>query len=186
MNKKQIRILIVASIIIVLLIFFVILFRDKLNKPVIVETKKAENIVNSNITTTEENKNTEMVAAKDEDVNLGVVSVARNFIERYGSWSTDNKENNFVTANVYATDNMKNNMKDFISNIEQLKDGYNGYYGVTTKAVSTKVISSDESSAKISVDFQKTDNSGATSYGNAELQMSKQGDKWFVDNLIYQ
>lgn len=186
MNKKQIRILIIVSIVIVVLVFFVILFRDKLNKSINKETKKTENIINNNPVNTEENKNTEMVAAKDEDVNLGAVSVARNFVERYGSWSTDNKENNFVTAYVYATSNMKNSMKDFVSNIEQLKDGYNGYYGVTTKVMGTKTISSDESSAKISVNFQKTDNSGAISYGKAELQMSKQGDKWLVDNLIYQ
>ena len=187
MNKKQIRILIIVSIIIIFLIFFVILFRDKLNKKLVnPNTKNINNSVpvNTNTKETEENKDLEMVSAKDEDLNLNAVSVARNFLERFGSWSTDNKENNFVTAYVYATSNMKNSIKDFSINTEQLKDGYNGYYGVTTKVMNTKLISSDDSSAKVLINFQKIDNSGNVSYNEAELELLKKGDKWLVDSFI--
>ncbi|MDD3284768.1 MAG: hypothetical protein PHZ07_04195 [Patescibacteria group bacterium] len=188
MNKKQIRILIIVSIIIILLIFFVVLFRDKLNKKLInLNTRNIDNSVpiNTNVQKTEEkNENLEMISAKDENLNLNVVSVARNFLERFGSWSTDNKENNFVTAYVYATNDMKNSIKDFSINTEQLKDGYNGYYGVTTKVMNTKLISSDNSSAKVLINFQKIDNSGSVSYGDAELELLKEEDKWLVDSFI--
>jgi len=192
MTKKQIRILIIAFIVIVLIVFTVFLLTDNGNKAGddIVKKGISKNINNSNNNTELKSEIVEkpVVEKKKEDTtSLKIKSVAKNFAERYGTWSTHNKDDNFNSARVYATSGMKNIIEDFIANNEKLFDDYDDYYGVTAKALSVKITNLEDASASLNVSVQQVETSGEDldkdiSYQELSLELIKYKDDWFVDS----
>lgn len=191
MTKKQLRILIITFIIVALIVFIVFLLTnngDETNnnidkEPISVNT----NISNNN--TELESKITEepIIEEKKEDpINLKIKTVAKNFAERYGTWSTDNKDENFKSAEIYANSRMKRIIEDFILNNEKLSDDYTDFYGVTAKALNVKILDSDNTSANLNVAIQQIETLGENldeniSYKNLSLELIKYNDDWFVD-----
>jgi hypothetical protein len=194
MTKKQIKILIFTFIVIFLIVFIVFLLTNN--------GDEVENVdININKTKIDNFNNTELEAEiieepvierKKEDItSLKIKSVAKNFTERYGTWSTDNKDENFKSAKVYTTSRMENIIEDFIINNEKLADSYEGYYGVTTKALSVKIINLEENEAKLSVSVQQSETSGINldnniSYKNLNLELIKNNDDWFVNDAKWE
>jgi hypothetical protein len=194
MTKKQIKILIFTFIVIFLIVFIVFLLTNN--------GDEVENVdININKTKIDNFNNTELEAEiieepvierKKEDItSLKIKSVAKNFTERYGTWSTDNKDENFKSAKVYTTSRMENIIEDFIINNEKLADSYEGYYGVTTKALSVKIINLEENEAKLSVSVQQLETSGINldnniSYKNLNLELIKNNDDWFVNDAKWE
>jgi len=193
MTKKQVRILIITFIVILLIVFVVFLLTnngDEINNIDINPT----NINNSNNNTELESEIIvkPVVEEKKEDAtSLKIKSVAKNFAERYGTWSTHNKDENFKSAKVYATSKMENIIEDFIVSNEKLSDDYEGYYGVTAKALSVSIISLEDASASLKVSVQQVETSGEdleknTNYKELNLELIKYEDDWFVDDAEWE
>ena len=191
MTKKQIRILIITFIIIALIVFIVFLItnvKEEIDNN-IDEKLISEDINNSNNNVELEAKITEepVIQEKKEDpINLKIKTVARNFAERYGTWSTDNKDENFKSAEIYASSRMKIMIGDFILDNEKLSDDYTDFYGVTAKALNVKILNSDNTSANLNVAIQQIETSGENldediNYKNLNLELIKYNDDWLVD-----
>ena len=189
MNKKQIKILVITFIVVALIVFLVFLLTNNgseiVNKDKSSPASEQEKLEPSK---SEEKKVIEPtpVEVKENSVELEIKSIARNFAERYGTWSTDNKVDNFKSAKVYATSRMENIIEDFILNNEILSADYDGYYGVTAKALNVKLTDSNETSANLVVSVQQLETSGEnleekTSYQSLYLELVRSGDSWLVD-----
>ena len=193
MTKKQIRILIITFIVILLIVFVVFLLTNNGDEIENIDTGPT-NINNSNNNTELESEIIvkSVVEEKKEDAtSLKIKSVAKNFAERYGTWSTHNKGENFESAKVYATSRMESIIKDFVANNEKLSDDYDGYYGVTAKALSVSIINLEDSSASLSVSVQQLETLGEdleknTSYKELNLELIKYKDDWFVDDAEWE
>lgn len=190
MTKKQIRTLIITFIIIILIVFIVFLLTNNGDEIENIDTNQVK-INNSN------NNNTELEPKiieepvvernKEDTTSLKIKSVAKNFTERYGSWSTHNKDENFKSAKVYTTSRMENIIQDFIINNEKLADDYEDYYGVTAKALNVKITNLEEENANLSVSVQQSETSGEnldknTSYRQLDLKLIKYENDWFVND----
>ena len=188
MTKKQIRILIITLIIVILIVLVVYLLTNTKeevgNAPLEVEP------VNNNLKV--EEKDSEIIKEtiiekSEEDVSkMKLKSVAKNFTERYGTWSTDNRENNFKSTKVYTTSRMENIIEDFVLNEEKLVDNYSDYYGITTKALNVKIIDSSGSNANLIVSTQQIETLGDVSepkisYKTLNLELVKFNSEWLVD-----
>lgn len=192
MTKKQIKILIITFIIIVLIVFIVFLLTsggDNINNNFI------SNFVSEPVEVNLENNNKvdpkiiaePIIEEKEVDkTEINIKNIAKNFAERYGTWSTHNKDENFKSAEIYATSRMKRIIENFVSDNEKLRDDYEKYYGLTAKALSVKILDSNETNANLNVSVQQTETSGEnlaqkTSYQNLYLELIKSGDSWLVD-----
>jgi hypothetical protein len=191
MTKKQIRILIITFIVIFLIVFIVFLLTnngEEVNNDMIKEdiSKDVNNSNNNTELESEIIKESVIEKEKEDTTSLKIKSVAKNFAERYGTWSTHNKSENFESAKVYTTSRMENIIEDFIINNEKLSNDYEGYYGVTAKALSVKILNLEDTSASLSVSVQQLETSGENldeniSYENLNLELIKYNDDWFVD-----
>lgn len=190
MSKKQIRILIIVFIIVALIVFIVFLLTnngDEINNNI---DKEPDSI---NIDNLDNNKldsevvETPIVEKKKEDATeLKIKTLARNFAERYGTWSTDNKDENFKSAEIYATSRMKLIIENFILNNEKLSDDYTDFYGVTVKALNVKILTSSNTDASLNVSVQQIETLGENldeniSYRSLSLELIKYDNDWFVD-----
>ncbi len=110
--------------------------------------------------------------------------VARNAIERYGSYSNQTAGQNIedirslITADLYRR----------LSSIQQPVT--EGYQGVDTKVLSSKVISQSTSNAVLEVSTQrserKDDLTVTIRYQKATVGLSAVGDGWLVNSIQWQ
>ncbi len=197
MSKKQIKILIIVFLIVALIVFGIYLLSAGggwINKnyhqtlKVKIDTKSNKDSKdNDQLKSKIETVNKPVKKKKEDLTSLQLKAVAKNFTERYGTWSTDNKLNNFDSARMYASSKMKKAINDFIVNNEKLSAQNSDYYGITSKALDVKIISFDDNSASLVVTVQKTETTGKelnkkTSYGSLNLGLIKSSSDWLVDS----
>lgn len=180
LNKKQIKILIIVFVIVVLIVAAFYIMLQKAQNVVIPIPKQEEVQEEPKIVTPQiENKVIAPVEITEEST---IESLSGNFAERLGSYSTDNKDENFISLNLYLTKEGRDFLSEYISNNEKLNS--QDYYGITSKALNAKAIISGESaSCVVSVQQVETSGDGLKSevlYKKLNLDLIKQGDKWLV------
>ncbi|MBU1131247.1 hypothetical protein KJ840_03890 [Patescibacteria group bacterium] len=110
-------------------------------------------------------------------------NTARNFAERYASFSTDSNFANLEEVKLFSTAAMINQLDQIISQGQQTA----GFYGVTSKVLNVNIEELTEESgagrALVSLQRQETQTDGQTKvfYQNLELYLIKSEDNWLVD-----
>ncbi len=184
MNKKK-KIIIFITIFIIIFIIFISLKDKKINlnsgnKEEVIPEYQAESIdlefdyIDSN--------DIEETSSELEALNL-----AKNFTERFGSWSTDNQGINLIELLSLSTAKMK----QYLNNIN-LNYNIEEFLGLSTKALATETILFDEEEgeAKVLVKTQRiktaADLSTEVYYQNIEIYLIFSGNKWLVEEANWQ
>jgi hypothetical protein len=114
----------------------------------------------------------------------GVEQLAKVFIERYGTYSTDNEFANIkevqplVTKSLWAT----------ISLGIGAKNTTPGFLGLTTKAVSATSVSWSDTKAVFDLKIMRNENKNgavANRYQNVTVEMVKENNVWLVNSLVW-
>jgi hypothetical protein len=183
-NKKQIIILVI--LIIIILLTFLIIFFKKPKQEII---KPEDQIPPQQVM--EEPKKEEFNSLEFEsnakiDENSLVIETARNFIERYGSWSNQT-EDFYELISPMITDHMYSQAKNYISSNANFSDNKN-YYGITTKLINATILELDNNSALVSLQLQQIESKNgeeATFYKKVDLSLVFVNDKWLVDSVSW-
>ncbi len=196
MNKRIVIGLVIAAggLLLIVLILLLIAF---LRKPQPTETEGTNKVdVNVNIettttttntgeeTTTNVNTNTPPAAATDDRSYLS--RLARNFTERYGSYSTDTNYENIERTRSFMTAKMLQQADQIIS---QNKQEQESFYSVETVVTTVTIsdFSDGATGATIIVDTRQATVTGQSDpvYQNrrARLTMIKDGASWKVDSF---
>ncbi|MBU1036821.1 hypothetical protein KKF32_02160 [Patescibacteria group bacterium] len=117
-----------------------------------------------------------------------VTTVARNFAERFSSFSTDSQYSNLEEVEVLASARL-------IKQLEQIRQEVadnQGYYGITSKVLKTKINFLDEASgtAEVTVTLQREESRQGQApvvyYQNLDLSLISSGQNWLVDKVQWQ
>ena len=112
--------------------------------------------------------------------------MSRTFAERFGSWSTDNPGQNLADLNAIITANFEAELENLISYQER------DFYGVTSKAISTKIQFLDESGgqAEVLVGTQRIstdeDLNQSTEYQGLLVGLILNNNTWLVNQAEWQ
>jgi len=110
-----------------------------------------------------------------------VESLARNFTERYGSWSTDSDYQNLRDLFPSITSRLQQTFQATISNAPVPEE----FSGVQSRALQINIESLTDSRASVTVTAQRTvtkaDLTSDVLYENLKISMIKQGSFWYVD-----
>ena len=187
MSKEQIKKLIIVFIIVAVIVLVIWLL-----------TKEKQKVVEEEVIPTEIQRRSSTNEFKEEDVvyrkmdlnSAKMETIARNFAERYGSWSNHNKDDNFKTLQAYLTDNMEQLLNVFITNTEELADDYTEYYGVSIKVLNIEILDLIENqSAELSLATQREETRGDiknVSYQNLKLNLIKDNNNWLVNDAEWE
>ena len=190
MSKRTITIIIIIAVVIIGLAVALLLVDESFFVP------KAE--VNQNLNQQAEpqanlpdpGKGYEEVepAVRLSPAEQDVTSLARNFAERYGSYSTDSNFANLEEVKILASAKL-------ISQLQELIDAGSAnesFYGVSSRALKVEILNLDETagSAAVEVNLQRQE----TKEGQAEfvyyqkmlLSLIRSGSKWLVDGAEWQ
>jgi len=114
-----------------------------------------------------------------------LLTVARNFAERYGSFSSDNKTANLKEVEMFATAKEIQALRDEAKDISSLPS--QSFFGVSSKTVKINLLEVNEAQgeAKITVSLQRqetrTGKEDYVYYQDLNLFLIKSGADWLVD-----
>lgn len=117
---------------------------------------------------------------------LEVMSLARTFAERYGSWSTDSNFQNLRDVTPLVTDALR---ATFEATIAKGADT-TVFKGTETKAINVTIKSLTAAAANVDVQTQRVETDEAlkrvVSYHVLSLKLIKKGQYWLVDTATWQ
>ena len=118
-----------------------------------------------------------------------LTTLARTFIERYGTWSNQSSFENFIDLYSYMTDGLKTDTQNFIVNQQATFSADAAYYGLTTRVLSLDLINIvADTSAEFSANIQQQETKdGQTTILTKKtvLDFIKQGADWKASQIIF-
>jgi hypothetical protein len=186
MSRRN-KLLIIGGIVIVILIILLLLFfrsrapggsQNATNNPASNTIPSAEVIPPA----------AQQAAVEQHVQNAGVETVAKLFVERYGSYSTEARFQNIRDVMSLASARFATELQAQIDNAPAPTE----YYGVTTVVLSVNVVSMDDAAgtAFASVSTQRTESKGSPQdhhvfYQTMELAFVKSGGEWKVESATW-
>ncbi len=120
----------------------------------------------------------------EEAEKNGVIQLAKVFVERYGTYSTDNNFQNIIEVKSFVTPALW--LK--ISAQMNTKTTTQSFVGMTTKVISMNLTSWSDTQATVELKTTRTqekDGMVTTSYQTATVNMVKVNSVWLVDKLVW-
>lgn len=123
----------------------------------------------------------------------GVVSagtVARTFIERFGSYSSETDFANVDDVMKLATPAYQAELNSLVDSYRRQFDAAAGYTGVSTQVISMKTVTETETATTFLVTTQREEAVGTPGnttlrYQDAEVNLVKSGDNWLINDLTW-
>jgi len=118
-----------------------------------------------------------------------LLSVARNFAERYGSYSSDNPAENLKEIEILATAKETSNLRDEAKKL--LAKTVQEFIGVSSRAVKVDLVELNEAKgeAKVTVSLQRQEvKTGAADYiyyQDLKLKLIQSGSDWLVEEAVW-
>ena len=121
----------------------------------------------------------------DEDPEERFVRhLARTFVERFGSYSNQNKNRHIEEALLLSTSRMQGWIET------QAVDQSGSYVGATSQVVASEVTSYTESKATVTVGVQevvrRVGGTEERNYKNGRVELVRQGSEWKIDALYWE
>lgn len=113
-----------------------------------------------------------------------VEQFAKIFVERYGTYSTDNEFQNIKESQALVTKSLWSRIGAGINT----KESSQNFVGLTTKVMSTRLADWGSDQATVELKTMRTeDKSGVVSnrYQNATVGMVKEGGVWLANTLVW-
>ncbi len=123
--------------------------------------------------------------------DLGKVSMS--FAERFGSFSNQSDYGNFTDLKILMTNNMKEWVDKYVSNLKTQPQNDGAYYGVVSDALTYEVKKFDDKAgeAEIVIGMQRREsteniNGGQSYIQNLDLSLVKENNDWLFDKAYWQ
>lgn len=114
-----------------------------------------------------------------------VEQLAKIFVERYGTYSTDNEFENIKEVKSLVTQALWSQ----ISAVMNIKNTSQNFLGITTKVISVSISNWSADKVSLTLNAMRTeDKNGATTtrYQNVVVEMIKAGGVWLASSIVWQ
>lgn len=118
----------------------------------------------------------------EEAVKNSVKQLAKIFLERYGTYSSDNNYQNIRDVEDLVTGSLWKKLSARLS----VKVVATGFTGVTSRVITAEISDWGESAAKVSANLIRTEEKGGTinsTQQTASVSLIKVGNEWLVDKF---
>ena len=174
---------IAIALLVILVLIAVLLFLFRKNES---ETANTE----PKTTTTEvvTDTATETPTAPAPITHATATTVARIFVERFGSYSTDVDYANVTDVLPMVTDSLKTQLQDIAEDARKTAD--DSYYGVSTNVIKITTDKTSDTATTLTVKTQREEAFGSPSnttvrYQDIRVEFVKVGEDWLVDSFTW-
>ena len=192
------NIIIISAIVVLIIAVVVVIVLTLLNRPSpqpsLININPSEIIVPDNLPQSSAGpSDSDTEATPETNLEAQVKTLATSFAERFGSYSNQSNFTNLNDLYSLMTVRMKTWADNYKTSQSSQLAGQDGYYGVTTVALISKVNSLNESSgrAQVLVTTQRQEDRGGTqnpkvSYQDILIDLVKTPEGWKVDAATWQ
>lgn len=128
----------------------------------------------------------------EQQLQASVKAMTISFVERLGSYSNQSDYENIEELKPFMTNKMRTWADGFVVQQRAQEDANADYFGVDSKvlALDFKEFSEEDGRAEVEVNTQRIEYRGAQrartiKYQKASITLLKQGDTWFVEEVIW-
>lgn len=118
------------------------------------------------------------------DVEFSILNLAKSYVSRLGSWSTDNQGHNLQELEPLSSAKMREYL---VSIPRQMADKFSG---ITTKSISAEILSLENTVAEVMVNTQRIETAADLKqnvyYQDIKIFLVKGGVGWLVDDVRWQ
>ncbi|PIQ67527.1 hypothetical protein CO173_04180 [Candidatus Uhrbacteria bacterium CG_4_9_14_3_um_filter_41_35] len=180
MTKQRLEIL--SAIIIILGLVFVVWY--VLQNPT---GKNGKQIDGGNIATDNPAVVSEVIPTAPPEILPN--PVARTFVERFGSFSTESDYKNIEDVLSLVTTDLQVQLKQLLKDSRAQKN--NSFYGVSTKVIGFNVVESTDTEMKAEIITQRSESiespaNTSVRYQNIALQLVKLDGEWLVSDYTWE
>ncbi|MCX6786028.1 MAG: hypothetical protein NTZ18_04225 [Candidatus Komeilibacteria bacterium] len=187
LSKKSIIILVIILLVILGLAVALMLFDKSFFslKPAAPQTNANQQ---ANVPAPQKGAAAETPTVKLSPTEQLIYATARNFAERYGSFSTDSRFTNLTEVQLLATPAFKKVLAGQIGSSAPSKE----FYGVSSRALKVNITNLDESGGKAEVTVSLQREESKTGQNNfvfnqdLKLTLTKVGEAWLVNSAVWQ
>lgn len=173
---------IIAGLLIAAILIYMFFLKDSSQEIEITESDQTQEQLEETTTiSTEEIIISPTVPNEDADERY-VRQLARNFVERFGSYSNQNENSHIETVLPLVTDSMVNWLET------QAQEQSTEYSGKTTKVIVYNVESFSENSASVHVEVQEilqTNGIQEINYKTGTVNLSRVNNEWKISGLYW-
>jgi len=174
---------IIAVVIIVALAILLFLWFNRSVKQAVTPAKTTPGVTTSVKTTPTPAAGTPVSAAA-----ASAGTVARVFVERFGSYSTESGYTNIDDVMTLTTADLQGRLQSLLESAQ--KEAQSDYYGVSTRLMASKTELSSETAVtfKISTQRQESFDSPANTsvrYQDIRVVLNKSGENWLVSDFTW-
>ncbi len=114
--------------------------------------------------------------------------IARSFVERYASYSTDVDFANVDDVAALSSPSLQASLGNLTN--ESLATTPGGYYGVSTRVIAMNTVSETAEAVRYRVTTQRSESIDSPSntsvrYQDIEIELVKSGDRWLVNSFAW-
>ena len=200
-NRKKLGILLIllGLIIILLILYFSFMKKDKGSVIITPDNQTTDINVEQVGTTTPSDipRNNQKYDVSQEANHVfnqtDLAKRAKYFAERFGSYSNQSNYENFSDLEIFMTEDFASWSVSYVKQLRENAPSFETYYGISTRALTTEVISYDEKNSQAEVDVL-TERSESSSLGgdlesyrqNISLKFVKVDNDWLVDAAYWE
>jgi len=190
MQRKH-KIELIIGVLLLLALLALVYYLLQKDEPVVevVEDAQEDVLDESADITPEPEPEEEVVRTLPEDGPAGASTIARGFVERFGSYSTEGGYQNIEDVIAISTASLAERLEDLADSARASSD--DEYYGISTLIISVKTLEETETTAVIEILTQRVESIGSprnstTVYQTITINLLKIGDEWFVDDFLWE
>lgn len=182
LQRKQLEI--IGAILIIIVLIFVVVYMLQEKEAVETDVVETDQVVETQV---HENFPEKIEISGEPEVVP--TPVARAFVERFGSFSTQSDYTNIQDVMVLATPELQGQLDEIARSARS--EISSSFYGVSTKVIGVETLKETVDSASISVATQRqetfdTPENTSIKYQDIELAMVRVGDDWLVSSFAWQ
>lgn len=191
-RKTKIELGLAIAVLIFALAFFIFWMTRAKPVAVIAEPVAQENIPASKDKTVKKSSGTTSAPASSAEpvvTGTSAVTVARTFVERLGSYSSEADAVNLTDILPLATTSLQKTLSDTAKKVRASSSG--AYYGISTLVVTApKTVSATDTETVLTMTTQRQESTGTPGnttiqYQNITLTLVKSGTTWLVDSYTW-
>lgn len=180
MNKRK-KIIIIALVLLLIMVLIWLLLRQQ---SLVDQTNTNTNPENVFKPPSQNLQYQPVLSAPETAAEFTAITLAKNYAERFGSWSTDKQGKNLEELTSLSTSKMQTYLQGI--KLEAAAE----FYGVSTKTIASEIRSLDDKQAVILVKTQREEKKGnldpVVKYQDILITLIKNNNNWLVDSAIWQ
>ncbi len=185
MTRRQRNIIILLGILVIILILLILLLMRFWPKPKPEQVIEEEPVVLEEVEETDSRTPIQKKQAEERETTASVQTVAKTFVERYGSYSNESDFANLRDLYPLMTDAFKAETEAYIEGTTIPET----FYGITTRVITLKIDDYDETAgtATVTISTQREEavdspQNVSVRYQDIELSLVMESGVWKVDS----